>query len=151
MLSRSTVIVVLLLLLLVFAMLNWGAFTAPTAISLGFTEVKAPLGLILLVVIALLCALFLAFALYLQGTALVEWRRLNRELEAQREVAQKAEASRFAELKSQVDANQRALLERLDRMDHDFGGALERTESAMAAYIGELDDRIGKGGSVRPG
>jgi uncharacterized integral membrane protein len=142
MLTRTSVIVAMLALLAIFVMLNWTAFSTPTVLSLGFWQVTAPLGLIMLGVTALLGTLFLAFALYLQGVSLMEARRLGRELEAQRQVADKAEASRFTQLQSQVDEARRAMLERLDKLDRDFGTALERTESAMAAYVGELDDRL---------
>ncbi len=150
----------LFLILLVFAALgllaafNWTAFMAPTSLWLVFTTVQAPLGLIMLAMIALLSALFLAYVIYLQGSVLIEARRQTRELQAQRELAEKAEASRFTELKramvaeldkvaARMESSQALTAVRLDKLDHDFGAALERTESAIAAYIGELDHRIG--------
>ncbi|MEP7069106.1 MAG: LapA family protein [Usitatibacter sp.] len=150
----------LILILLVFAALgllaafNWNAFMAPTSLWLVFTTVQAPLGLIMLAMIALLSALFLAYVIYLQGSVLIEARRQTRELQAQRELAEKAEASRFTELKgamlaeldkvaARMESSQALTAQRLDKLDHDFGDALEHTESSIAAYIGELDDRLG--------
>ncbi len=150
----------LVLILLVFAALgllaalNWSAFIAPTSLWLVFTTVQAPLGLIMLGMIALLSALFIAYVIYLQGSVLIEARRQTRELQAQRELAEKAEASRFTELKgtmlaeldkvaARMESAQALTAQRLEKLDHDFGDALERTEGAIAAYIGELDDRIG--------
>ena len=45
---RTLMILAVLGLIAVFSALNWSAFIAPTALSLGFTSVEAPLGLILL-------------------------------------------------------------------------------------------------------
>ncbi|MDQ3026226.1 MAG: LapA family protein [Pseudomonadota bacterium] len=145
----------------VFAALNWAAFMTPTSLSLVFASVKAPLGLILLGVIAVLSALFLAFAAYLQAAALLDARRHARAIEAQRQLADSAEASRFTELQAQLRAEMEKLkqqhdealgkiLARIDSIDRDFRGALERTESAIAAYVGELDDSIGRGSPAAP-
>ncbi len=150
---RTFLLLAVFILLAAFAVLNWSAFMAPASLSLVFTTVQAPLGIIMLGAVALLSALFLAYVVYLQGTVLLETRRHTRELQAQRELADKAEASRFSGLQAQLDAGLRGLatrsderhaatLARLDRIDHDFGAALERTESAIAAYVGELDDRL---------
>lgn len=133
--SRSVALIAIFGLLALFAALNWGAFTAPTSIWLGVTSIEAPLGLILLGVIALLSAMFLAYAIHLQAGALLEARRHARDLGSLREQVEKLGAS--------AEASRTALLQRLDKMDHDFGAALERTEASMAAYIGELDERLG--------
>jgi uncharacterized integral membrane protein len=147
------VLVLLFAALAAFAAANWQAFATPTPVSLVFTTVQAPLGLILLAFIAVLSAMFLAFVAYVQGAALVEARRQARELDAQRKIATDAESSRYAELRTHLDAELRKLAQRqeelhamtvtrLDRIDHDFGEALERTEGSMAAYIGEVGERI---------
>lgn len=139
---RSAFLLVFFVLLAVFALLNWGAFMAPATLSVGFGRVQAPLGLILLAAIAVLCLLFLSFVVYLQGSVLMEARRHARELGAQRELADKAEASRFTELRSFIAEQVAGLHERIDRLDRDFGNAFERNESALATYVGELGDRV---------
>src|SRR5262245_13583667 len=96
---RTAFLLLLFAATVLFAALNWSAFIAPTPISLGVATVQAPLGLILLAFIALLAVVFLAYALYLQTSFLVEARRSARELQAQRELADQAEASRFTELR----------------------------------------------------
>ena len=137
--TRTALIIAVLAALALFTALNWGAFTTPTSISLAFTQVQAPLGLILLGFIALLGLLFLVFALHLQATTLMESRRLARELEAQRRLADEAEASRFTQLNQRIDTMQRELV-----------AALERTENAVAAQVGELDDRLSRGWPQKP-
>lgn len=140
----------------VFTALNWSAFMTPTTLSLGVAHVQAPLGLVMLGLVAFLAALFLVFVVYLQTSVLLEARRHARELQANRELAGQAEASRFtelrgfleAELKKQagLDAESRAVvLARLDQLDRDLRSAVEQSGNTLAAYIGELEDRLERG------
>jgi uncharacterized integral membrane protein len=111
---------VLLLLVALFAALNWAAFTAPTELWLGVATVRAPLGLILLGMIVFLAAVFLGYVVYLQTSFLMEARRSARALQAQRELADQAEASRFTELRAHLDAR------------------LTEIENSLSAHIGEM-------------
>ena len=65
---------------------------APTTLSLVFTTVDAPLGLIMLAAVAFFTILFLVYLAYLQATVLLDARRHSRELEASRSLADQAEA-----------------------------------------------------------
>ena len=121
---RTVVLLIVLALIALFAALNWRAFVAPTTLSLGFAQVQGPLGLILLGLIAILTALFLTYLVYLQTSVLLESRRHAKELQAQRELADQAEASRFTELRAYLDA-------RLNEM-----------ENSLGAQIGEMRDRL---------
>lgn len=150
---RTLFIVVLLGIVATFAFLNWGAFTTQTTLSVGFTTVEASLGLILLGVTALLTLLFLIYVVYLQSAGLVESRRYSRELQAHREIAENAEASRFYQLRSlletahrqlgnQTGESQAAILARLDELDRDLRSTVEQSGNALAAYLGEIEDRF---------
>jgi hypothetical protein len=158
---RTLLIFVVLGLVAVFSALNWSAFIAPTMLSLGFTTVEAPLGLILLAIVGLLTLLFLVYVTYLQSTVLFETRRHSRELQAQRELAEQAEASRFNQLRAfietelekvagEIEQSKSLLLNRLDQIERDFRTGLEQTGNSLAASIGELEDRfdssVGKSG-----
>lgn len=136
-----------------FAALNWNVFVTPTALSLGLTTVHMPLGLIMLGLLVLLATLFLMFVVYLQGSALLETRRHTRELRANRELADQAEASRFTELRSFLVAelakqanlateSRSLVLARVDRLENDLRAAIEASGNTLAAYIGELEDRL---------
>ncbi|MEX0802577.1 MAG: LapA family protein [Candidatus Binatia bacterium] len=152
---RTLFILALLGLVAVFAALNWNAFTTPTTLSIGFTTFEAPLGLIFLAIVALLTLLFLVYTAYLQSTVILESRRHARELQIQRELAEQAEASRFSQLRSllqaelqnlagQADQSKTVLLTKLDQIERDLRAALEQTGNSLAAYIGELEDRFEK-------
>jgi len=124
MMTRALVFFVVLVLVGLFAVINWDVFSALTPISLGFTTVQAPLGLILLGTIAFLCVLFTVWVIVLQAGSLRDARRQTKELQAQRDLADRAEASRFTELRAD-------LLARIDQ-----------SANATAAHIAQLEDRL---------
>ena len=158
---RTVLILVVLGLLVVFVGVNWSAFTMPTAVSLLFGTVEAPLGLILLGIVALLTALFLVYVLYLQSSVLMENRRHTRDLQAQRELAEQAEVSRFSQLRffledelrklsDKNDASRAGIVARLDQLDRELRAAVEQSGNTLAAYIGEIEDRLERAASKQP-
>ena len=151
--ARTLVLLAILILIGVFSAVNWKAIVAPTPLSFVVTEVQAPLGLILLGIAALLTVLFLLYLVYLQTSVLLDSRRHARELQGQRELADQAEASRFTELRSFLDAElhklagqtnegQARLAARLDQIHRELNASIMQTENSLSAYIGELEDRV---------
>lgn len=134
---RNVVLLVLLGAVGVFAALNWSVIMAPTTLSLGFAQVQAPLGLVLLGMLALVTAAFLFYLVYLQTSVLLETRRHARELQASRELADQAEASRFTELRTLLEA-------RLDHLERELRAAIDQSSNSLSAYVGELGDRLDK-------
>jgi len=150
---RTLFVFLLLVATGLFALLNWQAFTAPTTLSLGFGSVEAPIGLVMLGVVFVLGAMCLAVVIYVQGTAMVDTRRHTKELQAQRELADTAEASRFTELRTFIDNGllvmsrtsndmKAAMLTRLDQMEQRNHVALQETANALYAHMGELEERL---------
>lgn len=151
--ARSLILLIVLALIVLFALLNWSVFMAPTTLSLGITEVQAPFGLVMLGLMAFLTMLFLVFVVYLQSGVLLETRRNARELQANRELADKAEASRFTDLREFLAAElqiigqqnaelKTALLARLEQSDRELQTSIEQSGNTLAAYVGELGDRL---------
>jgi len=101
-----------------FAALNWTAFMTPTTLSVFAFEIYAPLGGIMLGALAVLTLLAVAFAASWRTSMLLESRRLTRELAAQRELAERAEASRVAELGARIDALDASLRQALGVIEH---------------------------------
>ena len=132
---RALAFFLVLVLVGLFALLNWDAFSALSPLNLGLTTVQAPLGLIMLGLVAFLCVLFTVWVVTMQASSLMEARRQTRELAAQRDLADRAEASRFTELRTE-------LMARLDRMQSDARIAIEQSSNALAAQVGELEDRL---------
>jgi len=150
---RTILLLIALCAIAAFAALNWGTFTTPTTLSLGVTDFQAPLGLVMLIFIAVLTALFLIFIITLQTTVLLETRRQARELQTTRTLAEQAEASRYNELRLFIESELQKLDARdqaaaaattacLDRMERELRTAIEESGNTLAAYIGEMDDRI---------
>ena len=140
---RAIVFVLLIALVGLFALINWSAFSALTPLSLGFTTVQAPLGLIMLGLVVFLCVLFTVWVVSLQAGSLMDSRRQTKELQAQRDLADKAEASRFTELRT-------ALMARLDRLQNESRLALDQNGNSVAAHIGQLEDRLERARLLSP-
>ena len=150
---RTLFLLVVFGLLAIFTGLNWSAFTAPTTLSLVFTNVQAPLGLLMLVVTGFFAALFLLYVVYLQSTVILEARRSARELHAQRQLADEAEASRFTELRAFLESriskleadvahSKTATQGGLDRLSIEMRATIEQSGNVLTAYIGEVEDRL---------
>ena len=103
-----------------------------------------------------LCLLFTVWAISLQASVLRDTREHTKALQAQRELADKAEASRFSELRSHLTTELQRVSqiatdghgELLNRMSHMEGAlrlTLEQTSNAVAASIGEFEDRLERG------
>jgi biopolymer transport protein ExbB/TolQ len=117
--------------------------------------------LVLLGMLVLLCGLFAVFAGYLQTTTLLEARQHARELQAQRKLADQAEASRLAELQNllnsallrleqQSQENRSAVQARLDQMEQNLRAAVTQEGTTLSTYIGELEDRLERREGAHP-
>lgn len=129
---RAMALLAVLAALGVFVALNWAAFNAPTLLTLGFAEVSAPLGLIMLVVTGMISGLFLTYILFQQAGVILEARRYAKDLKTQRELADKAEASRFTELRAFLEGE---MLRRIERHNAESAGTL-------SAHLGEIEDKL---------
>ncbi len=156
---RSLFLVLVLALLAVFAALNWAVFTAPTSLNLLVAQIEAPLGLIMLAVTAVLSAIYFLFVLWLETAALLEYRRHARDLSTQRQLAESAEASRYAELRRVLEAELAALralpaeaaagvIARLGEAEGKLRADLEKSTNSLAAYLGEIEDQLTRRGQA---
>ncbi len=150
---RTIFLIIGIVLVAAFAALNVDEFTRSSVLSLGFTTVQVPLGMVMLLLLVIAIVVFLASTLYMQGVNLVETRQYARELNVQRELADKAEASRFTELRSVIEAqsaatlhreaaNATVLAERLAQTQAALLHRAEQSDNSTAAHIGQLEDRL---------
>ncbi|MBT2321253.1 LapA family protein [Variovorax paradoxus] len=150
---RTGVLLVVVLLIAALAALNWGLLVAPTVMSLGFMQVTAPFGLIMLGLTALLAIFFAAYVVYLQTTVLLETRRHAKEMQTQRDLADRAEASRFTELRNFLETQENvhmarnaerhaALLARVEQLETAIKLRSDQSDNALAAHLGQLEDRF---------
>ncbi|WP_117237518.1 DNA cytosine methyltransferase [Thermus sediminis] len=144
--GRTFFALLFLLLLFLFAWLNWGEIAKPTPLSLGLTRVEAPLGLVLVVALAVVSLLYLIFTIGLETAALLEVRRYARELLHYKKLAEDAEQSRYTELRRFLEAELGRLAEsekeEIRALEAQLEEMLEKHSNTLAAYIGELEDQI---------
>ncbi|MER3483204.1 MAG: DNA cytosine methyltransferase [Meiothermus sp.] len=155
--TRNIVLVVIFALMAIFAWRNWAVFVEERPLSLIFTQVQAPFGIVMLVILAVLVIVYFLYTVALETAALLEVKRYARELLQTRKLADDAETSRFAELKKWLEAElagvksvQPAGLEaklqevvaRIDRAETELRDDIEKAGNTIAAYIGELEDQI---------
>jgi hypothetical protein len=148
-----------LTLILAFALLlllvtwNWPAFAAPSVLNLGLTEVSAPLGLVMLAFTVLISGLLVVYILFQQAGTLLETRRFVKEGKLQRELADKAEASRITELRAMLESelgkidaraaeSTRALVARLAQTEQQLEAKLAEATRSTAAGLGEVEDKL---------
>ncbi len=144
--SRTLVLLLIVAATAALAVLNWTALSEPSPISLGVTTVDAPLGLIMLGLTVLLGVFFIAYVLSLQGSVLLDTRRHTKEMQAQRELADKAEASRFTELRAflenQHQQTQSQLMARLDALESHLAARAQESDNSTTAYVGQLEQQL---------
>ncbi|GLS14671.1 hypothetical protein [Hydrogenophaga electricum] len=151
--ARTLILVACLLLVAGFVALNLDEIFRPTTLNFAVTEVQAPMGLVLLGLLALVLVVFLLALVFNQTTHLMEVRRISREAAEQRQLADKAEASRIAELRddlrsqvahleSQQQTQANALQQQIERSHAELARLFEQTSNGLSASLGELEDRL---------
>ena len=150
---RTLLLIAVILLIAAFVALNFEAILQPTRLNLGLSEVRAPLGLVMLGMLVAVFVVFLLALVFFQTSHLMEVRRITREAAEQRKLADKAEASRFTELRDYLRAELLAvaardneqsarLLERMDSVKTDLTQTIEQNGNGLSASVGELEDRF---------
>lgn len=150
---RTLLLVVFILLIAGFVALNFEQILLPTPLNFGVTQVQAPLGLVLLGMLALVLVVFLAALVYSQTLHMMEVRRITRDAADQRTLADKAEASRFTELRQYLQtelqataARERELADKvnlkMDQVQASLTQVIEQNGNGLSASIGELEDRL---------
>lgn len=152
---RARVFFILLAILLVagFAALNWPEFQRSSPLSFGVGVVEAPLGIVMLGIVGVVLLAFLLASAASETRYLVESRQSARELERQRELADRAEASRFTDLRQHLDMQLKELRQRdaiaateLEKARLETGrelrSQLEAMNRLLSARLGELESRF---------
>jgi uncharacterized integral membrane protein len=130
---RSLLVLVASGLAALFVVLNWRIFAASAKLNLLLTSADVPVGVVMLLLFALALLVLWIIVGRWQGTLLTEFRRQAQELQAQRLLAENAEASRFTELGALIR-------EEIAKLRTE----LQETEHSIAATLGEMDDRLRK-------
>ena len=153
---RSVMLLVFACLAAAFIALNGGELARPVALNFGVMQTQGPLGLVMLGLLLAACVLFAVYAVAAQATALLEMRQHNKEMKAQKDLADAVETSRFTELRGMIERieadsqgrslqTQQLLQQQLGQIKLDLSLAIEHSGNTLAAYMGELEDRLERG------
>jgi uncharacterized integral membrane protein len=113
--------------------LNWTTLTASAPLDLVVAQVQAPLGVVMLGLTAVLVALFLVAYLRNQISALIETRRLLKEIQRVQDLATKADESRIENLHRLIATEFRLLNERLNSSASvDHAASAEQTDRPLS-------------------
>ena len=163
--ARVTLLVVAILLVAGFAALNWSEVLRTAPLSFGAFVTDAPLGLILFGLLILSLVGFLALGAMHRTQVLIESRQHLKELQHHRDLADRAEASRFTELREHLDTSLRELRQRDAIAATEFEKAmvsgqrelrtqLDQMSKALATRLSEMehriDGRLGAPSAARP-
>ena len=99
-----------------FSAANWSTLAVPTTLSLLVAQIQAPLGIVMLLMLVAVMLVYLALLGVVEGRYLLEQRRMTREMERLRKLAEQSEESRYVDLRVYVESQFMAIGERLDRM-----------------------------------
>lgn len=162
--ARLFFVVVAILLVAGFAAQNWPEFLRTSPLTFGVLVEEAPVGLIMLGVFAVTMLVFLISSAMQDSRYMMETRRHTKSLQAQRDLAEKAEASRFTDLRQQLDANlresrqresiaatelekamvqsQRELRNQLETMNRTLDGRLTELENRLEARLERIQPAV---------
>jgi hypothetical protein len=151
--ARMLFLVVAILLVAAFVALNWSEFLRTSPLTFGGAVLEAPLGLIMLGILGVVFAMYIVTGAVYRTQHLVESHHHLKALQQQRDLADKAEASRFTDLRQHLDTQLRELRQRDAIAATEFEKAmvgsqrelrtqLDQMNRAMTARISELEHRL---------
>lgn len=151
--ARLLFIIVAILLVAGFAAQNWPEFQRTAPLNFGVVVSNAPLGVLLLGVLLVSLLAFLISSAAQESRHLMEHRRQAKSLETQRDLAERAEASRFTDLRKHIDTQLREGRQREAIGVTDFEKAmvqsqrelrtqLEQMNRTLATQLAELESRL---------
>jgi len=158
--ARMFLLVLVILAVAGFAAQNWSEINRPSTLTFGVVQAQAPLGLILLTLLGLTLLVFLASAASMRTQSLMESRQHAKALQAQRELAEKAEASRYTELRQVLDNHLRESRQResmantelersLAQHQRELRNQLEQMYHLLTSRLSELERRMDYRGGPR--
>ncbi len=141
---RNLSLGLLTLLLAAFSWQNWAVIRGPIDPETGalatpsrflWLDLAVSPGMVLLAASALLAVLYLLYTTQVRTSGLVESRRWAREVEAARKLADEAEASRFEQLRGDLET-------RFEALDTGLRHEMDRSHNVLVAHIAEFEDHM---------
>jgi hypothetical protein len=152
--ARLVFIILAALVVGAIAALNWPEVTRTSHLNFGVVMADAPLGAILFGAFLLTLVVFFVSTAIMESRNLLHWNRHSRELQAQRDLAERAEASRFTDLRQHIDTTLRESRQRdaiagtefeksMLQSHRELRTNLENMNRSLMARLSELEARLG--------
>ena len=152
--GRIVFIVLAVLVVAGIAALNWPEFTRAEPLSFGVFTAEVPIGVLMIVLMAVVLTVFLVSSAIQESRYLLDHRRHTRALAAQRDLAENAEASRFTDLRQHLDSHIRDTRQRDAMVATEFEkrmlqshaelrAHIERMQQMIASQLSEIESRLG--------
>jgi uncharacterized membrane protein YccC len=154
--GRLVFIILAALVVAGIAALNWPEITRSGSTSFGVVDTNVPLGVVMLTLVGIVLAVFLVSSAIQESRYLLEHRRHSRALQAQRELAEKAETSRFTDLRQHLDSHLRETRQRdtivatefektVMQSQRDVQRQLDQLNHTLATRLGDIEARLPAG------
>jgi DNA anti-recombination protein RmuC len=140
--ARLVFILVAILLVAGFAALNWSEFNRTAPLSFGVLMTDAPLGVVMLTLLGITLAIFLVSSAAQESRHMMEHRRQSRDLQAQRDLAEKAEASRITDLRQHLDTHLRESRQREAIAATEFEKAMVQSQRELRAQLDQMNHTL---------
>ncbi len=141
---RTLGMMLILVLLAVFLIINWSALSQETTVNLVYTEITAPLGIIVVVAFAAIIALLMIYTIWQQASVVMEIRQAHKEARIARQAAEDADKSRITELgkdmrarMDQLEALMVAKTEELNKFMKERGDQQDRELALLCDQLKE--------------
>jgi uncharacterized integral membrane protein len=151
--ARLVLLLVAILLVAGFAALNSAEIMKPTPLNFGAFTTDAPLGAILIGLLGVALLVFLVASAATNARMRATEIRYHRDLQVQRDLAEREEASRFTQLRQHFDHHLRENRQRdaivstefeksMIQSHRDLRNQLEQINHTLATRLGELESRM---------
>lgn len=117
---RTLGMLLIVIVMAVFLIINWGTLSQVTTVNLVYTEMEAPLGIIIVAAFAAVVVLLMAYTVWQQASVMMELRAAYKEARTARQMAEDADKSRIAEIRA------------------DFKERMEKMEALLATRTDEV-------------
>ena len=117
---RTLGMLLIVIVMAVFLIINWGTLSQVTTVNLVYTEMEAPLGIIVVAAFAAVVVLLMAYTVWQQASVMMELRAAYKEARTARQMAEDADKSRIAEIRA------------------DFKERMEKMEALLATRTDEV-------------
>lgn len=142
---RTLGMLLIVIVMAVFLIINWGTLSQVTTVNLVYTEMEAPLGIIVVAAFAAVVVLLMAYTVWQQASVMMELRAAYKEARTARQMAEDADKSRIAEIradfKERMEKMEALLATRTDEVIHLMAERNQLEDETLSKFRAEQQAR----------